>query len=161
MSQKYLLDAFEGLIIGILATIVILFSFQSYIPYPVIMVKTIEHPWIIVLGYIFAILIGRFSPKVSVLLILLLTAFTLEVFLLTRPIVAHNVSLDRHNIMKESPVEIISKQTVENALYNDDFEKEHKGYPLHEILLPVPLYPLFDEVKNDRNAGLVNGGVSN
>ena len=161
MSQEDFLNAFEGLIIGILATIVILFSFQSYIPYPVIMVKTIEHPWIIVLAYIFAIIIGRFSPKVSVLLILLLTAFVLEVFLLTRPIVAHNVSLERHNIMKESPVEIISKQSVANAEYNDHFEKEHKGYPLNDILLPVPLYPLFDNVRTDTSASLVHGGVSN
>ena len=56
MSKVYLFDALEGLVIGVLATVVILFSFQTYIPYPVLMVKTVEHPWIIVLAYIFAII---------------------------------------------------------------------------------------------------------
>jgi len=155
MIKEDLFDAFEGLIIGILATIVILFSFQTYIPYPVVMVKTIEHPWIIVLMYIFAIILGRFSPKVAVLLLLLLTAFVLEVFLYTRPAMTQSI-IARHNTMKQSPVEIISTQTTENVQYNDDFTQEHKGYPLHDILLPVPLYPLFDNVDVDMNADLIN-----
>ena len=161
MIKTELFDAFEGLIIGILATVVILFSFQTYIPYPELMVKTIEHPWIIVLVYIFAIILGKYSPKVAVLLLLLLTAFVMEVFLYTRPVVTNIVSTPRHNIMKESPVEIMSKQTTENVKYNDDFTQEHKGYPLHDILLPVPLYTLFDNVDADPNANLISSGSKN
>jgi len=159
MSKENIFDAVEGLFIGILATIVLLFSFQSYIPYPELFVKTVEHPWIIVLGYIFAIILGRFSPKLSVLLLLLLTAFVFELFLFTRPMVSNNI--ERHNIIKNSPVEIITNQTTENVKYNDNFAEEHKGYPLHDILLPAPVYPLFDNVNFDKNAGLVNGAYTN
>ena len=210
MLDKNIFDAVEGLLIGILATFVLLFSFQSHIPYPLIMVKTIEHPWIIVLLYIFAIIIGRVSPKLSVLLLLLLTAFVMEVFLFTRPVIdtisktemipmheedvsyindtnysnitndtnVNDIS-DMHNsgapitiekspikmktyLMKleedineklnyvspgksvPSPVEILSTQSVSQTKANDNFIQEHKGFPLHDILLPVPLYPLFD-----------------
>lgn len=159
MSKENIFDAVEGLFIGILATIVLLFSFQSYIPYPEIIVKTSEHPWIIVLAYIFAIILGRFSPKLAVLLILLLTAFVFELFLITRPIVTNTI--ERHNTMMYSPVEIIANQTTENVKYNDDFTEEHKGYPLHDVLLPGPVYPLFDNVKYDTNAGLINGASTN
>ena len=226
MLEENIFDAIEGLLIGILATFVLLFSFQTHIPYPLIMVKTIEHPWIIVLLYILAIIIGRVSPKLSVLLLLLLTAFVMEVFLFTRPVIDtisktemipmheevsyindtnySNVSNDANNadgtnangtnnadgtndvnmnditkiynsgapitiekspikmksyLMKleediyeklnpgnsvPSPVEILSSQSVAQTKSNDDFIQEHKGYPLHDVLLPVPLYPLFD-----------------
>ena len=216
MLKENIFDAVEGLLIGILATFVLLFSFQTHIPYPLMMVKTIEHPWIIVLLYILAIIIGRVSPKLAVLLILLLTAFVMEVFLFTSPLIDtnsktelipmheevsyindsnySNVSNDandandandvndvseKHNSgapitiekspikMKTylmnmedefdktlnyvspgksvpSPVEILSTQSVAQTKLNDDFIQEHKGYPLHDILLPVPLYPLFD-----------------
>ena len=206
MFKENIFDAIEGLLIGILATFVLLFSFQIHIPYPLIMVKTIEHPWIIALLYIFAIIIGRVSPKLSVLLLLLLTAFVMEIFLFTRPVLdsisktemipiqeeisyinddiyANDINssdiLQINNtgapieiekssikmktyIMKveeeidkkqnyvspgksiPSPVEIISNQSVSQTKPNDDFVQEHKGYPLHDILLPVPLYPLFD-----------------
>lgn len=219
MLKENIFDAVEGLLIGILATFVLLFSFQTHIPYPRMMVKTIEHPWIIVLLYILAIIIGRVSPKLAVLLILLLTAFVMEVFLFTSPLIdtnsktelipmheevsyindsnysnvsndandvndsndvndVNNVS-EKHNSgapitiekspikMKTylmnmedefdktlnyvspgksvpSPVEILSTQSVAQTKLNDDFIQEHKGYPLHDILLPVPLYPLFD-----------------
>jgi len=230
MLEENIFDAIEGLLIGILATVVLLFSFQTHIPYPLIMVKTVEHPWIIVLMYIFAIIIGRVSPKLSVLLILLLTAFVMEIFLFTRPVIdtISNVELipmyeevsyindtndanntndtndtnntnntndtnDTNNtnntndtndseinnngapitiekspikmlthLMKmeedidnklnyvspgksvPSPVEILSTQSVSQTKANDNFIQEHKGYPLHDVLLPVPLYPLFD-----------------
>jgi hypothetical protein len=209
MLEENIFDAIEGLLIGILATFVLLFSFQTHVPYPLIMVKTIEHPWIIALMYILAIIIGRVSPKLSVLLILLLTAFVMEIFLFTRPVIdtISNVELipmyeevsyindtnDANNtndtndtndseinnngapitiekspikmlthLMKmeedidnklnyvspgksvPSPVEILSTQSVSQTKANDNFIQEHKGYPLHDVLLPVPLYPLFD-----------------
>jgi hypothetical protein len=159
MSKENIFDAIEGLFIGILATIVLLFSFQSYIPYPEMIVKIAEHPWIIVLGYIFAIILGRFSPKLSVLILLLLTAFVLELFLFTRPIVSKEI--EHHNSMKYSPVQIIANQSTIDTKYNDNFTEEHKGYPLHDILLPAPVYPLFDNVNFDTNAGLINGANTN
>jgi hypothetical protein len=63
-----------------------------------------------------------FIFKPSLLALLLLTAFVLEIFLFTRPVITDSVlnsQTDRHNIMKESPVQIISNQTTENVKYND------------------------------------------
>ena len=172
MIEQYIIDAIEGLLIGVLATIVLLFSFQSYIPYPAVMVKAIEHPWIIAIAFICAILIGKFSPKISVLLILLLISFVLEVYLFTRPMISETHKQNELLINKQeqyiedpnSPVNILSSQSTSNALPNELHKynnlKAHVGYPLYDVLLPAPLYSLFDTVQSS-NIGLINGGVTN
>ena len=149
MLKNYIFEAIEGLIIGVLATFVIVFGFQTRVPYPSSIVKIIEDPWIIVLAYIFAIIIGRYSPKIAVLLILLLTAFVIEVFLLTRSAVSdYNTQITNSNINKyKSPVDILSHQNTVNTKPNENYIQEHTGYPLHHVLLPVQVYPMFDIVK--------------
>jgi hypothetical protein len=149
MLKNNIFDAIEGLIIGVLATVVIVFGFQTRIPYPHAIVQIIEDPWIIVLAYIFAIIIGRYSPKISVLMLLLLTAFVIEVFLLTHSTVSEfNQQITNSNINKfKSPVDILSEQNTHKTTPNDNYKEEHKGYPLYDVLLPVQVYPLFDKVK--------------
>ena len=129
------------------------------------MVKTIEHPWIIVLAFIFAILLGRISPKLSVLSLLLLFAFVIEVYLFTRPVIIDTPKEIPTPITGPSPVDILNTQSTSNAIpYNKhDYRhmEEHKGYPLYDVLLPTPLYPLFDTIYNEPNMGLINGGITN
>ena len=117
MLKEDIFDAVEGLAIGVLATFVLLFSFQSNIPYPETMVKTFEHPWMLAILFILAILVGRVSPKICVLLILLLTAFVAEIYLFTRPEISNQSKIIP--ILAEKDSEQASASSPDQASASD------------------------------------------
>lgn len=69
-----ILDLIEALIIGVLAGVTILYTFQTRIPYPEWMLQTFEHPWIFVCAFIATILFANSSPRIAAMIILLLIA---------------------------------------------------------------------------------------
>jgi len=69
-----ILDLIEALIIGILAGVTILYTFQTRIPYPEWMLQTFEHPWIFICAFIATILFANSSPRIAAMILLLLIA---------------------------------------------------------------------------------------
>ena len=128
----------EDVLVGALSALTVLYAFQTRVAYPSFVLKTLEHPWIIVVCFIIAIYIYQLSPSISVLLILLLLAFVADTLIFVRSV-------------NETPATYLSRQTVENATpsfmqaYDTDV-----GIPLSQVSTRYSLFT--EDVSKDRYA---------
>ena len=104
--MKYFLSIFNGLLVGILAAICILYVFQIKKPYPIWILKTFEKPWVILIIFILGVLSLGFNREAGVLLIIISVALFIDKFLFARKI---------PEITPEKP----KKAPISNKVYNE------------------------------------------
>lgn len=84
--MKYLLSIFNGLLVGILAAICILYVFQIKQPYPIWILKSFEKPWVMLILFIMGVLLLGFNKEAGVLIIIISVALFIDKFLFARKI---------------------------------------------------------------------------
>lgn len=84
-----LIDMIEALLIGMLAAVTVLFTFQTRVPYPDWLLQTFEHPWVFFCMFISAALFAGSSPRIAVMIMLLMLAMWFDWVLFTRPNGSH------------------------------------------------------------------------
>ena len=68
----------EGLIIGILSAICIIYGFQTRVKYPLWMVKMYDHPWIILILILLSLYVLQNNQKIGALLVLITCALIID-----------------------------------------------------------------------------------
>jgi len=74
----------EGIIIGILSAICIIYGFQTRVKYPLWVVKIYDHPWIILVMLLLSLHILQSNNKIGALLLLLTFALIVDGIIFTR-----------------------------------------------------------------------------
>jgi hypothetical protein len=74
----------EGLIVGILAAICIIYGFQTRVKYPLWMVKMYDHPWIILILVLLSVYVLQHNQKIGALLTLITAALIIDGVIFTR-----------------------------------------------------------------------------
>ena len=149
--SEYINDSVEGLVVGVLAAITIIYAFNTQVPYPEPLLQALHHPWVILILFAIAVMLFHWSRTASVLMILMLLAFCMDVYVFaTKP------------IQKESPVEQLSRQSTANAVPYDEpvikripgvgVTSTNAGVTLSSVSLPTPRYPMFNLVDSDTYA---------
>lgn len=123
--MKYLLSIFNGLLVGILAAICILYVFQIKNPYPLWILKSFEKPWVILILFILGVLLLGFNKEAGVLIIIISVALFVDKFLFARKI---------PEITKETP----KKAPVSNKIFTEEPKAiEERGI----LLMPLSNTP--------------------
>ncbi len=133
----YVHDIIEGLVVGAFAALNMIFAFQTKVAYPDVVLQALDHPWIVAIAYIVALVLFPWSRSASVLLILLLTAFVIETVVFARPL---------PNLTDQAPATMLSRQGVGNAKPYDEamlHSTQVAGPPLSHVPLPQPVYPMY------------------
>ena len=116
--MKYLLSVFNGLLVGILAAICILYVFQIQKPYPIWILKSFEKPWVILITFILGVLILGFNKEAGVLLIIISVALFIDKFLFAR------------KIPDITPSEKVKKAPISNKVFTEPKPSELHGVTL-------------------------------
>lgn len=74
----------EGLIIGLLSAICIIYGFQTRVKYPLWMVKMYDHPWIILILVLLSVYVLQSNQKIGALLLLITSALIIDGVIFTR-----------------------------------------------------------------------------
>ena len=140
----------EGFIVGGLAAATIIYAFQTRVAYPDFILKVLDHPWVLVLTFIISVLMFHWSPAASVLMLLMLAAFTMDTFIFARPL----PSLSHATKVEETPAERLSHESAAHALpFNEQIimrvpgvgvTATESGVALSSVPLPIPVYPVFN-----------------
>ena len=91
---------FEGLIVGSLSGLCVIYAFYTRNRYPLWMLKLIEYPIIIAIIYVIALIIAWNNPKVGVLILLILIAFTFNIILFAKKHNTHTPTSLQVNLTK-------------------------------------------------------------
>ena len=74
----------EALIIGILAGICVIYSFQTRVKYPLWIIKIYDHPWILLLLILISVYALKYNQTIGALLVLITCALIVDGFIFTR-----------------------------------------------------------------------------
>ena len=141
--NMYVYLGIESVVVGALAAVTILYGFQTRVPYPDFVLRTLNHPWILVIVGVIAIITFRWSPPIAVLLLILLAAFCVDTMAFARPL---------PQLLNQTPAERLSRQSVGDAVPAVPFAVRvpgvgvtvtDAGVALSSVPLPVPQYPIF------------------
>lgn len=140
----------ESLVVGALAAVTILYGFQTRVPYPDIVLRTLNHPWVIVLVGIFALLTFKWSPQAAVLILLLLAAFCVDTMAFARPLPqllnqtpAEQLSRYTDRVHEHDPVPFDQRDLMIVRVPGVGVTATEAGVALSSVPLPVPQYPTF------------------
>lgn len=78
-------DVFEGIAVGLLAGLVLVYALRPKVPYPAWMVSIFEQPWIFLVLAIFAVSVFLWSRVVGALLVLIIIALYADMVVFARP----------------------------------------------------------------------------
>jgi hypothetical protein len=163
--NEFIYLSIEGLVLGALAALAIIYAFQTRITYPDIVLELLEHPWIGIIIFLVSILIFRFSPKVASLILILLFAFYMDTIIFARPLHTIPTQVNDTNardytlyprdyqqpsssFIPPSPSEQLSHMSAQFAepdlqLSHITLQADSQGPSLNSVALPVPVYPVF------------------
>lgn len=127
-----LLQVIDGMLVGVVAGLVILYGLRPKEPYPTWMLIPYEHPWVFlvllfVIGYIM-----MYHRLLGGLLLLLSASLYVDLILFGRP-----------TIFKRSDMKVKEQETVDDKMENRYSEQNAYGIPLSDVELQVPSYPMF------------------
>lgn len=83
MLQLYT-DAIEPIVIGILAAVTVIYTFQTRIAYPVWLLRAFDYPWVLLVALVIVLLMYPTLPKISVMLCLLVLAMWMDFVLFSK-----------------------------------------------------------------------------
>ena len=138
-------EIIEALILGMLAAVTLIYTFQTRVAYPDWLLQAYEHPWIFVCVLIVAIVLFGSSPKISAFIMLLLIALWMDWLLFAR---ATNVT----NVREPINIRVPPKNDVAEVWpYDSTTSKtrrpfsDNPGYPKEDPEMPYlsPSYPTF------------------
>ena len=78
----------EGILIGILAGICIIYGFQTRVKYPLWMVKAYDHPWIILILILLSVYVLQQNEKIGAMLLIITIAMIIDGVIFTRTLKA-------------------------------------------------------------------------
>lgn len=82
------MEVVEGLLVGVLAAAVIIYSMRTTVFYPTWLLNIFEHPWMFVLLFIVIVYILTKNATIGGLLALMFAALLADHYVLTRPVAA-------------------------------------------------------------------------
>jgi hypothetical protein len=77
-------NCLEYFVIGILAGICVIYSFQTRVKYPLWIVRIYDHPWILLLLVLLSFYTLQYNQTIGALLSLITCAFIVDGFIFTR-----------------------------------------------------------------------------
>lgn len=144
----------EGVAVGILAALVLLYGLQPHQPYPKWMLLPYEQPWIFVFVGIAVIYVFLWSRTVGVLLILMMVALYADMLVFGRPVKPSGgqisvgppfkTTLPSEKIMKPLFATQVPEGQFVDGRPTDDAVRE--GPTLHSVPLDVKNYSLFTQI---------------
>ena len=138
-----LLKILEGVTIGALAAISIIYTFQTRVPYPKWVLQAYDKPWVFLLLLVVGVILLYHSPAIGALVLLLLGAVWIDGLLFAR-------SFDKETPVRgnDANIEANIGKSVELWPFVDETKKrlsdpELYGPSLDMVPLPEPIYPVF------------------
>ena len=74
----------EGLTIGILSGVCIIYGFQTRVKYPLWVIKSYDHPWVLLALLILSLYLFQVNRIIGALMILITTALIIDGIIFTR-----------------------------------------------------------------------------
>ena len=146
IEPQILYDIIRGLIEGILAAICFTYALQTRVQYPEWALHTLDHPWIIILSVIAAFAVYKLDPKASILAIIIIFAFAVDVYIFTRhPIIKNPATDTRSGAGAQWGVDRPGWWIADGSLAPSPSADrlETMGKPTASIPLSQPTYPLY------------------
>lgn len=138
LSMPGLIEAF---LVGALAAMVIIYAFQTRIPYPRWVLQSIDKPWVLLLALLVAVFLVSASPRLGALAVILVLAVWLDIYLFAR---APLGSGDTTGL--DTPLHTSDPVATFPDAYDEPLELqafEHNGPALASVPLATPQYPTF------------------
>ena len=136
-----LLQIGQGLVMGALAAISIIYTFQTRVPYPSWMLHAYGQPWIFVLVFTVGLILMFQHAAIGAMLLLLLLAVAMDGLLFARSYDSlHDEMISTSHPQNNQPVEVwpfveeSNQRLADPPLYGPNLD----GVPL-----PEPIYPVF------------------
>ena len=131
----------EALLIGALAAITIIYTFQTRIAYPEWVLQSYEHPWIFLCALVLSIVFMGVNPRIGAMLMLLLIALWMDWVLFARKINATNLKFDGNYALipqKKDVAEIWPYDSPSITRQPDIY-----GEPTSSVPFAEPEYPTY------------------
>jgi succinate dehydrogenase hydrophobic anchor subunit len=74
----------EGILLGVLAGVCIIYGFQTRVKYPLWMVKSYDHPWIILVFILLSVYVLQHNAKIGAMLLIMTMALIIDGIIFTR-----------------------------------------------------------------------------
>jgi succinate dehydrogenase hydrophobic anchor subunit len=74
----------EGVVLGVLAGVCIIYGFQTRVKYPLWMVKSYDHPWIILVLILLSVYVLQHNAKIGAMLLIMTMALIIDGIIFTR-----------------------------------------------------------------------------
>lgn len=128
-----LLQVLNGILVGAVAALVILYGLRPKEPYPTWMLIPYDHPWVFLILLFIIGYVMMFHRLLGGLLLLLSASLYVDLVLFGRPTIFKR---------ERGDVQAKEEKTEENAEHR---YSEHNAYgvPLSDVELQEPNYPLF------------------
>ena len=147
IEPQLVYDVIRGLIEGVLAAICFMYALQTRVKYPEWALHTLDQPWIIILSIIAAVVIYKWDPKASILSIIIIFAFAVDVYIFTRhPIIKNHATYTGSDAKSgQWGVDLPGWWIADGSLAPSPSANrpETMGKPTASIPLSQPTYPLY------------------
>ena len=77
-------ECIEGVVLGVLAGVCIIYGFQTRVKYPLWMVKSYDHPWIILVLILLSVYVLQHNAKIGAMLLIMTMALIIDGIIFTR-----------------------------------------------------------------------------
>lgn len=133
-----LFDIIEALVLGVLAGVTVIYTFQTRIVYPAWLLRTYDHPWILLLVLLAAVIISQSSPRIAVMIVLLLFAMWVDWVLFARALAPPN---DQNDINTANHTDMNGEKPVAEVWpYTDQNEKRVENTTQASMPFADPMY---------------------
>ena len=133
-----MIQLIEAALVGAFAAITVLYTFQTKVPYPMWLVQSYEHPWVFLILALITIFIGKVSPRIAVMLLLLILAVWMDGILFVRD--PEDVSKQKSGEQKVQPhPQEVWPFDVPTSIRRSDLTAP----ALRNVPIVEPVYPTF------------------
>ena len=140
-------NAFEAFIVGGLAATSIIYAFQTRTMYPKWMLRSLDHPWVLLIVLVITVLAFQRMPHVAAMVAFIVISMWMDMILF-----AQRPMFDTKEQQKEQPPVVEQVPDVwpfEGAFSSNSVDPNPSsfGQPLGAIAIQEPLYPVFKGTK--------------
>jgi len=141
-----MIDAFKGILTGMLIGILIFYSLRPSIPYPYWMLTPYEHPWMFILLLVLIVYLLMWDQVIGVMFLLVVGALLLDLYLLGT----------KH--IESQHDDTVHYETSEGDLLDVPSFEYPKSYDmstdqLEDLPIDSGVYPMFDLTDMDLQPG--------
>lgn len=136
----------EALVVGVLAAFTLIYAFQTRVEYPAWMVRSFDHPWILLVCLLVSVLMFHISPLISAMIVILVVALWMDAIVFAqKPIHIKQpdglMSLQSRGVGAESQPQ--QPQMWPYGSMEDSYQPQESGPSLESVSLEEPQYPTF------------------